>query len=73
MIGVDIVKDKVTKEYGNVERDRIVEVAFEAPPGCSWAAGRAQSESPGLVVTREEADIAMDVLEECISAVGKDA
>ncbi len=29
MIGVDIVKDKVTKEYGNAERDRIVEMAFE--------------------------------------------
>src|SRR6201993_3432307 len=29
MIGVEIVKDKVTKEYGNAERDRIVEKAFE--------------------------------------------
>ena len=29
MIGVEIVKDKVTKEYGNAERDRIVEMAFE--------------------------------------------
>src|SRR5436305_6743224 len=29
MIGVEIVKDKKTKEYGAAERDRIVELAFE--------------------------------------------
>ena len=29
MIGVDIVKDQTTREYGNAERDRIVEAAFE--------------------------------------------
>src|SRR5262244_3467217 len=29
MIGVEIVKDKKTKEYGSAERDRIVELAFE--------------------------------------------
>src|SRR6202011_1031037 len=29
MIGVEIVKDTATKEYGNAERDRIVEMAFE--------------------------------------------
>ena len=29
MIGVDIVKDKATKEYGAAERDLIVEKAFE--------------------------------------------
>src|SRR5579864_2906926 len=29
MVGVEIVKDQATKEYGNAERDRIVELAFE--------------------------------------------
>src|SRR6516165_6332079 len=29
MIGVDMVKDKVTKEYAAADRDRIVEMAFE--------------------------------------------
>src|SRR5262252_453957 len=29
MIGVHIVKDKTTKEYGSVERDQVVEMAFE--------------------------------------------
>src|ERR1700676_1603076 len=43
MIGVDIVKDKVTKEYGAAERDRIVERAFEHGVlflGCGPSGGR---------------------------------
>jgi len=70
MIGVDIVKDKVTKEHGNVERDRIVEMAFERGVlflGCGPSSIRL---CPPLVVTKEEADVAVDVLEECIVAVG---
>ena len=70
MIGVEIVKDKVTKEYGNVERDKIVEMAFEKGIlflGCGPSSVRI---CPPLVVTQEQADIAVDVLEECIKAVG---
>jgi 4-aminobutyrate aminotransferase len=73
MIGVEIVKDKVTKEYGNVERDRIVEMAFEQGVlflGCGPSTVRI---CPALVVTKEEADVAIDVLEECITTVGKGA
>jgi 4-aminobutyrate aminotransferase len=73
MIGVEIVKDKVTKEYGNVERDRIVEMAFEHGVlflGCGPSTVRI---CPALVVTKEEADVAVDVLEECIAVVGKGA
>jgi 4-aminobutyrate aminotransferase len=73
MIGVDIVKDKVTKEYAGAERDRIVEKAFERGVlflGCGPSTVRI---CPALVVTKEEADVAVDVLEECIVAVGKGA
>jgi 4-aminobutyrate aminotransferase len=71
MIGVEIVKDQATKEYGNAERDRIVELAFERGIlflGCGPSTVRI---SPPLVVSREEADAAIDVLEECIEIVGK--
>jgi len=71
MIGVDIVKDKVTKEYGAAERDRIVELAFGRGVlflGCGPSTVRL---CPALVVSKEEADVAIDVLEECISTVGK--
>ena len=70
MIGVEIVKDKATKEYGAAERDRIVEAAFEHGVlflGCGPSTVRI---CPALVVTKEEADVAVDVLEECIKQVG---
>jgi 4-aminobutyrate aminotransferase len=73
MIGVEIVKDQATKEYGNEERDRIVELAFERGIlflGCGPSTVRI---SPPLVVSQDEADVAVDVLEECIGIVSKGA
>jgi 4-aminobutyrate aminotransferase len=70
MIGVDIVKDKVTKEYAAAERDRIVELAFERGVlflGCGPSSVRI---CPALVVSKEQADVAVDVLEECIKLAG---
>jgi 4-aminobutyrate aminotransferase len=71
MIGVEIVKDKKTKEYGAVERDRIVELSFERGIlflGCGPSTIRI---APALIVSKEEADVAMDALEESISIVAK--
>ncbi|HTR65090.1 MAG TPA: acetyl ornithine aminotransferase family protein [Terriglobales bacterium] len=73
MIGVDIVKDKATKEYAAAERDRIIELAFERGLlllGCGPSAVRL---SPGLVVTKDEAEVAVEILEESISIVEKGA
>ena len=69
MIGVDIVKDQKTREYGSAERDRIVEGAFERGVlflGCGPSTVRI---APPLIVTRDEADVAVDMLEESIAAV----
>src|SRR5437588_2420451 len=71
MIGVEIIKDKKTKAQASEERDRIVELAFER--GILFLGSGANSIriAPPLIVTHEQADIAMDVLEECISIVEK--
>jgi 4-aminobutyrate aminotransferase len=69
MIGVEIVRDQKTREYGASERDRIVEQAFERGVlflGCGPSTVRI---APALVVTKDEADVAMDALEESIAAV----
>ncbi len=71
MIGVELVKDKRTKEHAAAERDRVVELAFERGIlflGCGPSTVRI---SPGLVVTRDEAETAIEVLEESISIVEK--
>ncbi|OLE58103.1 MAG: aspartate aminotransferase family protein [Chloroflexi bacterium 13_1_20CM_2_59_7] len=71
MIGVEIVKDKKTKEYAAAERDHIVELAFERGVlflGCGPSTIRI---APPLIATKDEADVAIDALEESISIVGK--
>ena len=73
MIGVEIVKNKQTKEYGAAERDRIVELAFDKGIlflGCGPSTIRI---APPLVVSRDEAEAAIDVLDECIEIVAKEA
>jgi 4-aminobutyrate aminotransferase len=72
MLGIEFVKDKGTKEYAARERDRIVELAFERGVlflGCGPSTLRI---APPLIVTRDEADIAMDVLEDAIAKTGRD-
>jgi len=71
MIGVEIVKDQKTKEYAAAQRDEIVQFAFERGIlflGCGPSTIRI---APPLIVTKEEADVAMDALEESIAVVEK--
>ena len=69
MIGVEIVKDKHTKEHGAAERDRIVQLAFERGILFLGAGPSTVRICPPLVVTRDEADAAIEALEESISIV----
>jgi 4-aminobutyrate aminotransferase len=72
MIGIEIVTDKKARTPGGAERDIIVEKAFECGVlllGCGPNAIRI---APPLIVSKEQADIALDVLEECINSVTKD-
>lgn len=73
MIGAEIVKDKKSKAIAGKERDRIVDqLCFERGVlmlGCGETTIRL---SPPLVITQEQADIAMDVLEECIAIVNQE-
>jgi 4-aminobutyrate aminotransferase len=73
MVGVEIVKDQQTKEYGPDLRDRIVELTFERGVlflGCGPSTVRI---APPLVVTKDEADVAIDALEESVAIVSKGA
>jgi 4-aminobutyrate aminotransferase len=74
MIGVEIVSNKKEKTQGAAERDRIVELAFERGVLLLGCGPNSLRIAPPLIVTKEQADIAMDVLEECIkTVVGKAA
>jgi 4-aminobutyrate aminotransferase len=70
MIGIELVADKHTKAPAGEQRDHVVELAFEKGIlflGCGPNTLRI---SPPLVVTKQQADVALDVLEECIEKVG---
>jgi 4-aminobutyrate aminotransferase len=72
MIGVEIVKDKKTRATAHDERDRIVDLAFERGLLFLGAGENSIRIAPPLIVTQEQADIAMDVLEECIGIIEKE-
>ncbi len=71
MIGVEVVKDQQSRTPAGPMRDRIVELAFERGLlilGCGETTLRL---CPPLIVNQHEADIALDILEECIALAGK--
>ena len=71
MIGLEITRDKKARTAATDLRDKIVELAFEHGVLFLGAGESAVRLSPPLIVTREQADIAMSVLEECIVAAEK--
>ncbi len=72
MIGVEIVKDQKTRATAHDERDRIVDLAFERGALYLGAGENSIRIAPPLILTPEQADIGMDILEECISIVEKE-
>jgi 4-aminobutyrate aminotransferase len=66
MIGLEIVKDQQTREAAPLLRDRIVDLAFERGLlilGCGENSIRL---APPLIVKEQEAEVALDILEECL-------
>ena len=66
MIGIELVKDMQSREPIGAVRDKIVEAAFARGLlilGCGETSLRL---SPPLLISRDEAAIAMDLLEECL-------
>lgn len=71
MIGVEINKDKDSKQIAPDVRDRIVELAFERGVLFLGAGESSIRVSPPLIISKEQGDAALDVLEECITIAEK--
>ena len=72
MIGIELVKDKATREPAVELRNRVETLAFErglVMLGCGETSLRL---SPPLVVTKEEATVALDILEDALTVVEKE-
>ena len=70
MLAVEIVKDKQSKTPVSKVRDQIVELAFDGGVLLLGAGETSIRLSPPLIVTQEQGDYALDVLEKCIETVG---
>jgi 4-aminobutyrate aminotransferase len=71
MIGIEIVKDQKSRTPAGALRDKIVDLAFERGLlilGCGENSVRL---CPPLIVKQQEADVALDILEECIQLAAK--
>lgn len=71
MLGIEMIEDKSSRKAATSLRDQIVDMAFAQgllTLGCGECSLRL---SPSLLVKQEEADIAMDILEDCIASLCK--
>ena len=69
MIGVELVRDRHTKERATTERDRVVRECFTRGLLVLGAGQNAIRLSPPLVLTRDQADTAVRILDEALTAV----
>ncbi len=70
MIGVELVRDRQTKERATTERDRVVDECFKRGLLILGAGRNALRLSPPLVLTRQQAQTAVRILDEALAAVG---
>jgi 4-aminobutyrate aminotransferase len=72
MIGIELVKDKATREPAAALRNRVETLAFERGLmvlGCGETTLRL---CPPLIISEQEATVALDILEEAITLVEKE-
>ena len=73
MIGVELVKDKATREPASAVRNRVETLAFERGLlvlGCGETSIRL---CPPLILKEHEATVALDILEDALSVAEKEA
>ena len=72
MIGIELVKDKTTREPATALRNRVEELAFERGLmilGCGETSLRL---CPPLIVSENEATVALDILEDALAQVERE-
>ncbi len=69
MIGIELVKDRVTKERAIVERDKVVEACFARGLLVLGAGKNAIRLSPPLALTKAQATTAVEIIDQALSTV----
>jgi 4-aminobutyrate aminotransferase len=66
MLGIELVRDQTTKEKAPELRDQVVQRAFEQGLLVLGAGDNTIRLSPPLIITREQCDAALGILEQCL-------
>ena len=69
MLGVELVRDRETKQKAPQLRDAVVQMAFERGLLILGAGDNTLRLCPPLTINRDQCDFALDTLEECLKAV----
>ena len=69
MIGIELVKDRVTKERATAERDKVVEACFARGLLVLGAGKNAIRLSPPLVLTKAQATTAVDIIDQALGTL----
>jgi len=69
MIGIEIVKDRKTKERAPAERDAVIQKCFEKGLLILGTGENTLRMMPPLIITRDEARVGLDILEKVFSEV----
>jgi 4-aminobutyrate aminotransferase len=70
MIGIEIVRDRETKERAPDLRDKIVNACFERGLLVLGAGPNSIRLSPPLIITKDQADFAADTIEQVVASIG---
>ena len=73
MIGIELVRDRKTKERATRERDAVVHECFRRGLLVLGAGQNAIRLSPSLVLTKQQADTALEILDQALGAVSRQA
>jgi len=71
-IGIDLVRDRKTREKATREAEAVLFKCLERGVAFKTISGNVITLRPALVITREEMDHALDVIEEAIDEVERE-
>jgi 4-aminobutyrate aminotransferase len=69
MIGIELVRDRRTKERATTERDRLVDECFKRGLLVLGAGRNTLRLCPPLVITKQQADTVASIIDESLAAV----
>ena len=70
-LGIELVKDQSTRERATDEAEAIMYAALSKGLSFKLTMGNIITLTPALIITRDEMDKALDIIEECIAEVEK--